>query len=308
MSKVKCIQKFRDKNNNIIGYRLQDSNGSTRDVTPQQLKAVMKQCKLEISNLALTSDNRLIDKPINQEQDKQQVRNLTNIKNKILKMMMLGCVHNLKTTCGHTIYLANIPNRESIMYIPDDVTEAFDLATAAYHDFSGSKLKVYGGNNLKSAKYLFAGNDFKEIDLSNFGTGNITDMSCMFRYCKTILLNLSNFNTSNVTNMADMFVGVKAEEINLSHFDTSNVANMYQMFAGCKTTSLDLSSFDTSHVSDMEHMFKGCNIEYVDASHFKLNQATNIRYMFEDCNIGSIILGDDVRLQKEWNKYNLGRK
>ena len=62
MLKAKCIQKFRDKNNIIKGYRLQDERGNTMDVNPYQLKIAIKQGKIDITNLILTSDNRLIDK------------------------------------------------------------------------------------------------------------------------------------------------------------------------------------------------------------------------------------------------------
>lgn len=62
MIQVKCIQKFRDKNNQIIGYRLQDTNGNTKDIDSQSLKQSIISHKIDVTNLKLTSDNRLIDK------------------------------------------------------------------------------------------------------------------------------------------------------------------------------------------------------------------------------------------------------
>ena len=59
---VTCIQKFRDKNNTIIGYRLKDYNGSIKDVNSKQLKQALMQNKISIDNLQLTSDNRIVDK------------------------------------------------------------------------------------------------------------------------------------------------------------------------------------------------------------------------------------------------------
>lgn len=71
-----CIQKFRDKNNIIIGYRLQDSNGAVIDVEPQKLKAVILSGQLEVSNLKLTSDGRLIDKRESTVIDKKENKQL----------------------------------------------------------------------------------------------------------------------------------------------------------------------------------------------------------------------------------------
>ena len=61
MIQAKCIQKFRDKNNNIYGYRLQDQNGACIDVRREQLKQAIKSKQINIINLTLTSDNRLVD-------------------------------------------------------------------------------------------------------------------------------------------------------------------------------------------------------------------------------------------------------
>lgn len=61
MIQAKCIQKFRNKNNQIIGYRLQDINGQIQDVTPENLKKAILNKQVHIVNLTLTADNRLID-------------------------------------------------------------------------------------------------------------------------------------------------------------------------------------------------------------------------------------------------------
>ena len=60
MVNATCIQKFRDKRNVIVGYRIQDDSGNVKDVTPQQLKQAISNRKIEIRNLKLTSDGKLI--------------------------------------------------------------------------------------------------------------------------------------------------------------------------------------------------------------------------------------------------------
>ena len=61
MIQAKCIQKFRDKNNQIYGYRLQDINGQTQDVKSENLKQAIANKQIHVVNLTLTSDGRLVD-------------------------------------------------------------------------------------------------------------------------------------------------------------------------------------------------------------------------------------------------------
>ena len=62
MIQVKCIQKYRDKNNHIYGYKLIDLNGQTQDVKAENLKRAIKNRQVEVVNLTLTEDGRLMDK------------------------------------------------------------------------------------------------------------------------------------------------------------------------------------------------------------------------------------------------------
>lgn len=61
MIQATCIQKFRDKRGVIVGYRLQDSNGAVNDVNSLQLKQAIRDGRVSITNLRLTSDGRLVD-------------------------------------------------------------------------------------------------------------------------------------------------------------------------------------------------------------------------------------------------------
>ena len=85
MLQAACIQKFRDKNNQIYGYRIQDSTGATRDVKPEALKNAIKNKQIYITNLTLTSDNRLVDANIGKQrvQPKPAIMSLEEIKNNL---------------------------------------------------------------------------------------------------------------------------------------------------------------------------------------------------------------------------------
>ena len=62
MIKAKCIQKLRNKNNQIYKYIIVDSNGNHKDIDAKSLKQAIISNQIEIANLSLTSDGRLIDK------------------------------------------------------------------------------------------------------------------------------------------------------------------------------------------------------------------------------------------------------
>ena len=62
MLRLTCVQKIRDKNGFIRGYRLKDINGEVRDIKPDALKNAIALQECIVDNLTLTSDWRLVDK------------------------------------------------------------------------------------------------------------------------------------------------------------------------------------------------------------------------------------------------------
>lgn len=65
-----CIHKFRDNSGKITGYRLQDST-SIKDVTPDVLKRAVASGLVQVTNLTLTSDNRLVE---NSKESRSQLK------------------------------------------------------------------------------------------------------------------------------------------------------------------------------------------------------------------------------------------
>lgn len=69
MLSMRCIDKYRDNNGNIVGYLLQPvDGGEVREVVANLLKQQIATHNIEVVNLKLTSDNRLISIP---DQSKQ---------------------------------------------------------------------------------------------------------------------------------------------------------------------------------------------------------------------------------------------
>lgn len=61
MIEAKCIMKIKDKQGNIQVYRLVDVNGVENDISSLELKKAIANGQIHVSNLKLTSNNRLID-------------------------------------------------------------------------------------------------------------------------------------------------------------------------------------------------------------------------------------------------------
>lgn len=89
MLTVKCIQKFRNKQNQIYGYRLQDINGQTQDVQPNNLKQAIKNGQIHVVNLTLTKDDRLIDTTEHQLQSKKLGSSPQLPKSEIIKQRLV---------------------------------------------------------------------------------------------------------------------------------------------------------------------------------------------------------------------------
>ena len=74
--KLKCLHKYRDKNSNIIGYGLIDMQGKTYKISSNDLKQAIKQGRVQVVNLTLTVDNRLIDGASIREHERREPHNL----------------------------------------------------------------------------------------------------------------------------------------------------------------------------------------------------------------------------------------
>lgn len=61
MIQCRCTLKYREKDGSISQYALQDLNGSIVKVTAKQLKDAIREKKIDVINLKLTSDGRLVD-------------------------------------------------------------------------------------------------------------------------------------------------------------------------------------------------------------------------------------------------------
>ena len=63
MNTITCkqLEKYKDKSGKILGYRLADTNGNQIQMQAEELKTKIKAGVLNVVNLTLTKDGRLVD-------------------------------------------------------------------------------------------------------------------------------------------------------------------------------------------------------------------------------------------------------
>ena len=117
--KARCIEKVRDKNNRIIGYILLDQSGNKLKIKSDALKNAIKNNKIEVLNLTLTSDNRLIA-----SKEKSDPNTISIILNRAISLGMNP--KQFKAGCKHDCYILSKEDKH-ILVIPDDVTEFYEV-------------------------------------------------------------------------------------------------------------------------------------------------------------------------------------
>lgn len=293
---VACINKQRDTNGKIIKYKLQGRNNSLFELTSDELKNAIRTNQLTVSNLTLTSDNRLVDSDQMQrarDKSKSNYSELDIMIDNMLRQAMMSdiVIRKIPTACNNECYLISKSDVDHMLLIPNSVKQLNKDHTPDSWVFTQyirtvrGAIQVFGCTGLKDATAMFSHSEAQKIDMFNTDTSNVTNMKAMFCCCKAQYINISRLNTENVTNMVAMFMKCKAQMLDFSNFNTSKVRTMYSMFFGCETSKLDLSSFDTSNVTDMEGMFNGCKTDGLHISSFNTAKVESMSNMFSHAKI-----------------------
>lgn len=309
MIEATCIKQFRDiKDKNVIEYRLQDTLGNIKDVSSEQLKAVIKQNKIHISNLKLARNNRIVctDEKLNNVvyinkriMDKINSRNKykavyfksnVNIEQMQKKAQLLGSeleqfskwLYKLETDTSIGI----ISNRQ--------ITLSMD-AYLLFCDWNCTSLDIseIDASNAVSMKDMFSGCKAKSINFGNFDTSRVTDMSYMFAHIINIEeFKIQNFDTSRVIDMSHMFADSHFIRIDLTNFNTSNVKDMGFMFEFCTSEIIGLNNLDVSNVEKTNSMFDNYKYNSIDISGLNFKSLNSASYMFNKCESEKINLGN----------------
>lgn len=112
----KVIYVFKDYKNKIYGYRIQDMSGNTMDVEPLQLKDAVNRHEICLTNMKLTSDNRLI--PIKDNNLATQGNNIFRRQIKEHENLAMNKARQVLDTQAHTllVLLGDINDEDPVPY------------------------------------------------------------------------------------------------------------------------------------------------------------------------------------------------
>lgn len=301
-----CIQKHYDKNNKIIGYTIKDNEGKVLNIYADALKEHIRNNVVNVTNLTLTSDNRLVDKGI-QDTTEQQIITAENV---LQKAAMLGSrvmeVFSVKPDfefgyCkwdkdkSDTFFIIEKAHNNYIIAIPKDMKTPFSLGTLRDKNHKEVILRgnvtVVGGESLTSLERVFQNTHFNKVDISKMDCSNIENMVCTFQLADIGELDMRNSTIKNVTNMSSLFASATINKLKFDGIDTSKVRYMGSLFYNCKLSeNLDLSILNTKSVSHMSSIFQYAVIPSINMNGLNGTNLFTITDMFNECNSNQIDL------------------
>lgn len=263
-----CVEKLY-KGSRITGYKLRRFDSKKEViVSARDLKISLLENNINVINLKLTSDNRIIDVKISDD----RIKEIMKIESMISKAKLLGTYSNVGD-----VHIINVSDNLTLAYIPETINQLYA------NTFSDTKrnLKIIGGNGLITTSYMFYKCEFDSLDISCLDMSNVTDASLMFNNC--IIKNgidMRMLNSSKVEAMNYMFSDCISKSIILNGIDTSKVKSMHKMFFGCTCDNIDLRNLNTSNVNDMTGLFSYCTTKELDLTGFSDKSLVNLEYMF----------------------------
>jgi len=296
MSSVKAIKR------ELNDFLLVDDKGRQKRIQIAELKKQMRNNIIQVENLILTKDNRLVFK----KEDKVICTKTISFKSNTIQIIEktktvvingisipkdkgVRKVLSIKTVCGHICYVLvdtlDTERYSVLLYIPDDVTDisgiaAFDNSLSQYADYSvlnvlnknrsifNLYLQVVGGRNVIKANEAFSGFDGKYLSIDALYTPNLQEANKMF-----------------------YLVNTDSRVRGFKYFQVQQIRQANAMFGPFMETGqkLTLSNLWFMHLNGagMFVLGNGCNM-YFDLKQFKMLDYINIFVLDKDFKHGEV--------------------
>lgn len=277
----RCLGKKRDKRGNIEEYILETKNGAKKILKSKALKSLIKQGKIGVLNLTLTSDNRLVD-GANQkvkaelERQKKRAAKPLKVRPKAVKQSEASKVEKTEKEY-YELTQSDISeiksNIDSLLTTYPEIKVSLDTAnnldeinklrkslnsplSSKYKiTLNGEIMSIAKANNPNTIIFIHRKeNTFLRLP------ANCTKLFKDFRINDTPLETLTiNCDWSGVYTTAEMFNCANIKHIKLVG-KAEKLLDMYKMF-NCETIgeqfirTVDLSDFTATHVTRTARMF-----------------------------------------------------
>lgn len=307
----KCVEKVFGPGKRILAYVIIDELNNEYRFTPEELRDILKNDKMEIVNLKLSKSDSIIDKYYIEsgmfsigdaiQLNKSimvEIENKVNLYNKTVQFMTVNNLENF-------IFKCELRHRKVIKVIGNIYVVCTDDNNISI--FTDKKFELSG----KNAEYLFYESKAKEVNLSNIIMDRATSLNSMFALSNITNVLFGNAKLTYVESMVSMFEGCKyineidfsgrnlqslkyldrafkdcaASKIDMSNTYTLGLLSMDYTFAGCKDLkTVNLMNFAAYEVKCMSHTFDGCmSLRELNLSSFTTLSLTDTSAMFSDC-------------------------
>ena len=184
METLICLNRIRDKNGVIVGYKMTDSNNRIIVLKSEVLKNMIITNSVKVSNLKLDKKGRLIKVG--------ETTNRMGIKSRLDKLIHRAGITGSSLSRGiikvgdkEKIYIISTDEYNHILYIPDDVYSfkvkmGNRIVNRIFEGLADAKgnVRVVGGLNLRDISNMFEScTNISSIDLKDFECKNIKKIS-----------------------------------------------------------------------------------------------------------------------------------
>lgn len=303
--KYTCTGRERDKNNNIIGYLLISDMGLHTTMKADELKEGMKAGTITVTNLKLTSNNRIISTGVSAskvntavfkrkaEWYKQRLANIIKTKGKAPDKLYGYTITKVYNMSNQEFYILSLSDSVHILIIPDNLDHVIlGNCDTPLRRIRGS-LYVVGGKNLVSTSTLFGQCQFDNVDITAMETQKLEEAEHMFAGSKIGKVKANKLNTPMLRSIKGMFSGSTIKNIDLviirqrytNGCKELDYVNMENMFSGCKAHNVKFSINITSDAIATD-MFNCSEIDNLDIRGIDTNKISRKDRMFSNSKIG----------------------
>ena len=279
-TKYTCTERFMNNRRAIDVYALKDGNGNVIRISASELKRLISNGKILVTNLKLTSDNRIImadndEKRSNNtvsakaEKDTSDKQEATDKKDTAVEPVQAY----FTTKCGK--YITKISEDHKITFneytgnIVNLVRKARALGKEAY-TFDGNlaiisnsdEIRVYGHNIMMQSDCtnMFNGLRAKSLDFNNTNWRNTMTISRMFVHSRIGTLTFDGAKKCCPNTAAEAFFDAHIGSVSFQGFSSEKLLDAAAMFREFRTTELDLKTFKARQLSNAYEMFRRCII------------------------------------------------
>lgn len=273
MLKAKCLEKIKD-GTSIIGYKLIDQYGTVLTCKASAIKEAIKNGSIDVVNLQLTSDNRLISKKMNQENKviqkitigrniMTQVEALIDTSKYILEFKQ---VKDLKKAIAKAaslgIQVRNLNDSVSIIINNDRATI-----------FSSVSMQLINDETFKSMK-------FKELRLNNIDVSGCETLKNMFNETVCDVLDISGCDFSSITDATEAFARCNIKRVITDGLKLDKLTKIEKMFNYSEIGDIDITNFGFCNTIIADEAFSNSNIKTIEFAKHSFCKTTRATYMF----------------------------